>query len=215
MGSSPSVGTANNQVSRINFRNPTIGSTFAGTSNQSLHFDAATSTYEQIQLNMGQGYNNYQVSFDFYSSYLANSLYYFNLSAGTPQVKNFYFHGNGRVRYWGGADGSINGGTFANNTIYNVLLDYDLADNEVDVWLNGALLGTNAFNTSGDDIESFRFGLAPWHGSAGLDPLVEVNLDNILVTSRTLDAANVPEPGSLLLMFLGLAGLVSVRRVAS
>ncbi|MCU7920034.1 MAG: PEP-CTERM sorting domain-containing protein [Candidatus Thiodiazotropha sp. (ex Epidulcina cf. delphinae)] len=62
-----------------------------------------------------------------------------------------------------------------------------------------------------DDIESFRFALSPWIAGAGLDPLLEVNLDNILVTSRTSESTDVPEPGTLLLMLLGLSSLIAVR----
>ena len=212
-GMAPSTGTDTNQVSSVVFGTPTVTNNFAGTANQSLHFNANTSTYEQIRLDMGQGYDNYQVSFDFFSSNLAGSDYAFTLLADTPQVRNFYFHGSSGIRYWGSVDGYINGGQFANNTSYNVLLDYDLAQSTVSIWLNGGLMGTNLFTTSGDDIESLRFSLSPWIGGAGLNPYIDVGLDNILVTSRTPDTEDVPEPNVLLLMFLGLSGLVSIRKI--
>jgi hypothetical protein len=106
----------------------------------------------------------------------------------------------------------INGGSFADNTNYNVTIDYDLAAGSVSLWLNNGLLGTRSFTTTGGDIESFRFSLSPAMGGAGLDPSINVNLDNIQVTSRT---ENVPEPSTLVLFSLGLFGLVSARSLSA
>ncbi|MCU7905066.1 MAG: PEP-CTERM sorting domain-containing protein [Candidatus Thiodiazotropha sp. (ex Epidulcina cf. delphinae)] len=212
VGSAPSTGTGSDQVSRVVFGTPTVEASFAGTPSQSLDFEAATSTYEQIELNMGQGYDNYQLSFDFYSENLAGSDYAFTMLADTPSVRNLSFHGSSGIRYWGGVDGVMSGGSFSNDTSYNILLDYDLIGEQVSIWLDGGLLGSNTFTTSGDDIESFRFALSPWRANAGLDHALDVDLDNILVTSRTAESTSVPEPGTFLLLLFGLSGLVAVRR---
>ncbi|MES9854143.1 MAG: PEP-CTERM sorting domain-containing protein [Candidatus Thiodiazotropha sp. L084R] len=212
VGSAPSVGSASDQISRINFGTPTVESTFAGLSDPSLHFNANTSTYEQIRLNMGQGYDNYQINFDFYSSNLNESNYAFTLLADTPQVRNLSFNGGtGGVQYWAPFVQPINGGSFADTTSYHVTLEYDLAVGSMSFWLNNGLMGTRSFTTSGEDIESFRFSLAPAVGGTGLDPSVNVNLDNVLVTSRTTD---VPEPSTLLLFSLGFIGLASMRSLS-
>jgi hypothetical protein len=206
-GSAPSIGTDIDQVSGIVFGMPTVEST--ASAGQFLQFNANSSTYEQIRLNMGQDYDNYQISFDFMSSNLSGSDYAFTLLADTPTVRIFSFIGTTGVRYWAPFVQPINGGNFADNTSYHVSIDYDLLVGSVSVWLNDGLLGTRSFDTSGDDIESFRFSLSPAMGGAGLDPSISVNLDNILVTTRT---ASVPEPSTFLLLSMGLIGVVSVRK---
>ena len=211
VGTAPSTGAGMDQVSEIIFGTPTVESTFAGVSDPSLHFNANATTYEQIRLNMGQGYDNYQISFDFYSSNLSDSDYAFTLLADTPSVRNLSFSGTTGVRYWAPFTQPINGGSFADNTSYHVTVDYDLAIGSMSIWLNNGLLGSRAFTTSGEDIESFRFSLSPAMGGTGLDPSIDVNLDNILVTSRT---ANAPEPSTLLLFSLGLVGLASMRSLS-
>jgi hypothetical protein len=208
VGSAPSIGADIDQVSRIIFGSPTVESTTS--TDQFLQFNANSSTYEQIQLNMGQGYDNYQINFDFLSSNLSGSDYAFTLLADTPIVRNFSFSGTTGVRYWAPFVQSINGGNFADNTNYHVSIDYDLLVGSVSVWLNDGLLGTRSFTTSGDDIESFRFSLSPAMGGAGSDPSISVNLDNILVTTRT---ASVPEPNTLLLLSVGLIGMASLRKL--
>jgi hypothetical protein len=211
-GSSPSTGAGADQVSSVIFGTPSVESSFGNSANQSLHFNANVSTYEQIRLSMGQGYDNYQISFDFFSSNLSESNYAFTLLADTPHVRNFYFSGTTGIQYWASFVNPINGGSFADETSYHVMLDYDLAAESVSLWLNNSLLGNRSFTTSGDDIESFRFSLAPTIGGTGLDPSINVHLDNIQVTSRT---ANVPEPSTLLLFSLGLIGLASKRAISS
>ncbi|MES9926820.1 MAG: PEP-CTERM sorting domain-containing protein [Candidatus Thiodiazotropha sp. 6PDIVS] len=211
VGSAPSIGSASDQISRINFGTPTVESTFAGLSDPSLHFNANTSTYEQIQLDMGQGYDNYQINFDFFSSNLNESNYAFTLHADTPQVRNLSFNGRAGVRYFAPFVQPINAGDFADTTSYHVTLEYDLAVGSMSFWLNNGLMGTRSFSTSGEDIESFRFSLSPALGGTGLDPSINVNLDNVLVTSRTTD---VPEPSTHLLFFLGFIGLASMRSLS-
>lgn len=212
VGIMPSIGTGVDQISGINSGRPTVESSYAGSDNPSLHFNAASGTSEQIRLNMGQGYNNYQISYDFFSTDLSGSDYAFVLLADTPQVRNFSFNGVSGVRYWAPYVLPINGGNFADNTSYHVSIDYDLLLGSVSVSLNGGLLGSRAFETSGDDIESFRFSLAQARAGNDLEPTASVNLDNILVTSRT--PAGVPEPSTLLLLSLGMLSLVSARSIA-
>ncbi len=208
LGSTPSIGPNSDQISGIIFGTPTVESTFAGNQDPSLHFNADTSTYEQIRLNMGQGYDNYQLQFDFYSSNLSDSNYAFTLLADTPQVRNFSFHGTVGIYSFAPFVQPIRGGSVQDDTTYHVMLDYNLVAGSMSVWLNNGLLGASEFSTSGDDIESFRFSLSPAMGGTGLDPSISVNLDNILVTSRV---TSVPEPSTLLLMSMGLIGVVSMR----
>jgi hypothetical protein len=215
VGSTPSVGTGSDQVSFIRFGDPTVIDTSAGTPDQALHFTAQTGAYipyQQIELTMGRGYDNYQMSFDMVASNLVGSNYEFVLLADTPSVRNLYFRNTGDISLIG-----KNMGTFANDTSYNVMLDYDLVDQQVSYWMNGVLVGSQLFTTSGGDIESFRFNLGPYVLSQeilelGPDTSVWVNLDNIKVTTRTADPVSaVPEPSAIMLMMLGMGGLGSFR----
>jgi hypothetical protein len=213
-GVSPSYGSAIDQVSYFSFSRPTVENTFGGVANQSLHFDAATNTSEGIRLNMGQSYSNYQISFDVYSEYLARTpSYAFRMIADTSSgVRSLDFHRVGRVaRIANRVPGEriLDGGFFADGTSYNVMLDYDMVLSQVSLWLDGGFVGTQAINTNtGDDINRFRFALTPALSGVTSNPLVKVNLDNIKVTTQTVDA---PEPSALLILSLGLIGLVSAR----
>jgi hypothetical protein len=208
IGSRPSTGSESDQISRVIFGAPTIEDTFAENQDQSLHFNANQNTYEQILLYMGQGYDNYQLEFDFYSSNLSDSEYLFSLIADTPYVRSLNFSGTTGIYFWAPFVEQIDGRDLLDNTAYHVKLDYDLSASSVSLWLNDGLLGSTDFLSDSGDIESFRFSLSPAIGGAGLDPTIAVNLDNILVTSRT---ASVPEPSTLMLLSLGLIGAFSVR----
>jgi hypothetical protein len=208
VGSGPSLGTNPNQVSSVVFGSPVIQPIFGTSFNQSLLFDGAD-TNEQIRLDMAKGFDNYRMEFDLYTSGLLGSDYAFVMLADTPNVRNLNFHGSVGIQYFGSTDGTQNIGSLADNTAYNVVLDYDLSAQLVSWSINGSLTGSNLFTTTGGDINSFRFALAPAIAGAGADPSVMVHLDNIRVTSNA-----VPEPGSLGLLLLGIGGLLARRRLS-
>ena len=207
----PSVGSNPNQISAINSGTPKISPTFGSTISQSLLFDGADFA-EGITLNMGKGFNNYRMEFDVYALGLVGSDYAFTLHTDTPNVRNLSLvGGSGIFQYFGSTDGTQNIGGLLNKLAYNVVLDYDLSAQQVSWAISGIgtnLTGSNLFTTTGGDIDSFSFRLAPALGGAGADPTVKVQLDNVRVTSNA-----VPEPGSLALILLGMGGLLVKRRL--
>ncbi|MBV1877701.1 MAG: PEP-CTERM sorting domain-containing protein [Pseudomonadales bacterium] len=204
VGLEPNAGSNPDQVTSVNANGPIISSTFAGNTNQSLLFDRGNpDNSKKITLEMGQGYDNYQLSYDVYTENLVDSLYVFTLLADTPSVRNLSFHGSSGIdEFRPSTSDFIASQPFLDATTYNILIDYDLKASQYSIWVNNVIFGSAEFTTSGDDIESFRFSYSNWHGSAGIAPDIIVQLDNILVTSQV-----VPEPGTLFLLSCGLVGL--------
>jgi len=189
----------------INFGSPTIEA--AGLDGNSLVFNANTSTYEQIELGMGYGFNQYNISFDVLTNGLVGSDYNFALNVDTPQVQNLNLHGSvGLSTFNPGesapADGGIFG-SFVDNQRMRVDINVDIANSLWTVDVDNGAFYSGPFYASGSDITSLRFGLSPWIGGAVLDPNVSVALDNVVVT-----ASVVPVPAAVWLFVSGLLGLL-------
>ncbi len=214
VGSNVTVGSGSDTPSYIRFGTPTVESSFGALIDQPLVFNPENDTYEQIQLVLGGGYDNYHVSFDLYAANLSGSNYAFTLNFDTPSVQNFGFHGLGNMRTFspkpsGPPSDSFNLGSFSNNTLYHVSIDIDLTDALWTIGIEGGPSMTHPFYSWGGDVDSLRFGLSRWKGNTPHDPTVAVGLDNLLVTT----GSPVPEPSTALLLCAGLIGLAMGRKV--
>ncbi len=216
VGSSVKVGSGTDTPSRINFGTPTVESSFGALTDQPLVFNPEADTYEQIQLNLGGGYDDYRVSFDLYAANLSGSDYAFTLNFDTPQVQNFSFHGLGSMRTYSPKpdrtpSDSFVLGSFADNTLYHVSIDIDLLAGLWTIGIEDGPSMTHPFYSWGGDVDALRFNLSRWKGSTPHDPTVAVGLDNLLITT----GSPVPEPSTALLLGMGVLLLSSCLRQRS
>lgn len=204
VGYLPTTGTTPDTISRVNFGQPIVESDFGSLTDQPLVFNPNTSTYEQIQLNLGLGFDNYNLSFDIETANLNESLYSFNVIFDSPQVQNLNFHGSVGLYTFNSGGGGSNLGAFSDNTLMHVNINVDLINN---IWMidTGVLpVYTGVFNSLEGDVSSIRFNLSPWYSGTGIDSSISVGIDNIIVSSSV-----VPLPAALWLFMSGFVVLIT------
>lgn len=222
VGAAPSAGTGSDSPSSIVFGQPRVENGFNALAGDSLVFNTSGNTnlccfYDQIELDLAAGYDNYQLSFDMAAESLANaqSNNIFRVFFDTPHVRTLSFLNNGNIGIH--QPGSISGelGSFDNDTLYRVLIDINLATSMWYINIDDVFAFASTFTTTGDDIDSVRFsyGLASGDSSSSHD---NVGIDNILLTSRGIGpTTTVPAPATLALFALGLMGLFASKCLRS
>lgn len=211
VGSTPTTGTSPDTISQIKFGQPTVESAFGSLTDTPLVFNPNISTYEQIQLDLGRGYDNYSLSFDMETANLTNSLYSFDVTFDTPNVQTLDFHGGNGMRTYNSSStqpsifGNI--GNFSDNSLMHVDISADLVNHtwSIDTGIYPTYTGT--FYADNNDVRSIRFNLSPWYSGTPIDPNISVGIDNIKVTSTV-----VPVPAAFWLFGSGLLGLLGVTR---
>jgi hypothetical protein len=212
-GSAPTVGGGSDTPSSIVFGQPTVEDSFGALAGQSLVFNTHGNTtpccyYDQISLDLGLGYDNYQISFDLSSESYVNSGSNNNFAflLDTPEVRSLNFKNNSEIGVFNPSGDQGNIGSFFDGSLYHVLIDVDLNSNMWDVSLNGVSLYSGLFNSDSGDIDSLRFSYGTTYAGVASTSFDSVGVDNILVTSQ------VPEPASLALIGVGLLSLFGVKR---
>ncbi|RLA43409.1 MAG: hypothetical protein DRQ97_12825 [Gammaproteobacteria bacterium] len=211
VGSLPNTGASPDLIGWVRSGEPVVDTGFGSLSSQPLVFNPNVGTSEQIELYLGLGYDNYKLSFDIETDNLVGSLYTFGIMIDTPQTRRLDFHGSAGIMTWtpySGGSGMM--GSLVDNQPMHVEVEIDLLGNRWTVDTGIHPIVSRYFTTSGDDVESIRFGLSPWHGSATLDPGVSVGIDNIVVTSNV-----IPEPHTATFVFSALAVLVVRRKIGA
>ncbi len=210
IGSSPTEGSSSDTISSIVFGQPVVESSFGALSSESLVFNTTGNTtpccfYDQIELDLGKGSDQYRVSFDLSTSNYVNtgSGNTFTLLLDTPEVRNIHFNNDGTISYFIPFQGSGVIGSFSDNSLLNMMVDVNLAASTWDISMNGSLLHSGVFSPSVNDINSLRFSF----GGLSTTSFDSVGLDNIRVTNGE-DMTGVPEPRSSSLILLGLMGAV-------
>lgn len=181
-------------------------STFGG----QLGFNLASGNREQVELELGAGFDNYRVEFDLITNNLANSQHGFTVNFDTPRVQNLNFNNccNNRVStFTPGTSNLINQiGYLEDDTPMHVVIDVDLLLDEWQIDISGVGSTRGDFNSTGGDVDSIRFGLSTKMGGINADPTVSVFMDNLVVSS------SVPEPSTLGLFLSSSLILLAVKR---
>jgi hypothetical protein len=185
------------------FGSPTVVPAFEGLS-PALLFQAVT-TYDQIELNLGDGAPGYQIGFDIVTHGLQNSQYAFTTFLDTPQIRSLDFSAALNSIYVYQPDSG--GGQLeplADDTIEHVAMTVDILHNLWTISINNVPLYSNPINAA--DIQDIRFSMAPWIGGATNGPGTQVAIDNVVINT-------IPEPSTRLLVALGcIAALVCALR---
>lgn len=212
VGNTPTTGSGSNTPSSVVFGQPLVENSLGALTDQPLVFNTTGNTttccyYDQISLDVGAGYDNYQLSFNLSTENFVNTNAgnQFALFFDTPQVRNVYFRNDGSISTYQPSLPSYTIGSFADNELVSMLIDIDLVTNTWDIFQNGSLLHNGFFDTSGSDVDSIRFS----YGSPSTTGFDSVGLDDILLTSQV---ATVPEPSIWMLMGLGLLGLMRLNK---
>jgi hypothetical protein len=207
VGNLPTTGSSTDTISSVIFGEPIVETSFGSLSNQSLVFNPNIHDYEQVELNVGLGHNNYKISFDIETNNLVGSLYSFNVILDTPEVQTLNFHGrNGYIYTFQSEIGSKSIGFIDDNSLIHVEIDVDLKNNKWHIGTGILPTYTGDFHAKDNDIFSIRFSLSPWYGGAALDPTVSVDIDNIVVSTTVMDPEPVPTdvPAPACISTLGL-----------
>jgi len=178
---------------------------FGSLNDTALVFNPNSSSYEQVQLNVGE-YDNkiFHIEFDLESQNLIGSNYGFTMSVNTPEVRNLSFKNCcSNTIDMSPHGGSL--GTFSDNMKMHVNVTIDLIQGGWSAAVSGVGSSIGAFSSSGGGIDSIRFGLAPAVGGIGgaIDTNVYVGMDNLIVTS-----SEVPVPAAAWLFGSGFLGLL-------
>lgn len=187
--------TINDGGSTLNtkFGDPALGSLGSLSGRALILNPSASSSYEQVQLNLGYGASNYHVEFDLETLGLTTSDYAFTLLFDTPIVQNLNFADCCSNRIYAFDTKAVNPigtlGVLSDNKLMHVNIDVDLAQSLWSIDVSGVGSGTGGFYSESGDIKAMRLSLAPALGGAGADPSVYVGIDNLVVTS-------VPIPGA-------------------
>jgi hypothetical protein len=195
INSLPSAGARPDRISSINFGSPLVVSSMPLLTGNSLEFEGYT-TYEQIELNLGDAVPGFAISFDLVTQNLLNSSYAFRLLLDTPEVRSLDFHGglnDVRVFQPSGPSGSLQ--SFSDEQKYSIAMTIDLQGNLWTISIDDVQRFQNPINAT--QIADLRFSLSPWIGGAADQPSVKVFLDNINVSS-------IPEPNAVSLLIAGL-----------
>ena len=212
VGSTPTVDGSSSTISSINFGSPEVVDRIGRSYYQPLLFNTTGNTspfyYDQIGLNLGNGFNHYTLDFQIYTEFLKGSVNNFAVFFDTPQVRRLDFANNGQVMSFT-QDGSQFHGNYLEGINLNVSVDIDLLNNMWSFNVHNIVSYTGAFTSIGGDLNSIRFSLGNLSSNTGMFGLTNVAIDNILVTGENI---SLPEPGTLALLAMGLVPLVLARR---
>jgi len=186
-----------------------------GNATNSLAFNsrgnAASYYYDQISFGIdafgspyeGSNYQNFNVSFDIATDALIGSSNQFVVLFDTPTVRNLLFKGDGTIavqNIGGGASSVI--GNYTNQTSYNVNMDFDIGNNQWDIYIDDMLLYSDVMDAS--LLNSIRFS----QGALSAD-VIDFNatayIDNINISA-------VPVPAAVWLFGSGLLCLFGFKR---
>ena len=181
-------------------------STFGSMDGAAMLFNPNVHSYEQVELILGAGASSYHIEFDILTQGLAGTGYAFTMIADTPTVQTLSFGDccSDSIKLGNGISTS-RFGVVTNDTLMHVTVDINLISSLWTADISGVGSTTTMFNSSGGDVDSLRFSLAPALGGLGLDSNVFVGIDNLVVTS-------VPIPSAIWLFGSGLIGLIGVAR---
>ncbi|WNO11481.1 PEP-CTERM sorting domain-containing protein [Teredinibacter sp. KSP-S5-2] len=168
--------------------------------------------YDQVNLDLGYGYDNYRVEFDLITRNLANSGHSFSVLFDTPTVQTLNFNNccSNRIdTYTPFASNQIGSlGSLIDDYAMHVSIDIDLLLEEWEIDISGVGNARGGFYSSGGDVNSLRFSLATAMGGISGDPSVYAYMDNLVVSSIT----SVPEPASLGLFLSSFVLLLMARK---
>ncbi|MBU6953194.1 PEP-CTERM sorting domain-containing protein [Hahella sp. HN01] len=219
-GSTPTTGSGADTPTKIGFGSPTVKEQFGALDDQPLVFNSTGNTapylYDQIGFRLGRGYDNYRFEYDILASNLIGSEYEMTLLLDTPTVQNVYLRPNGQI----GLTGRIlspppAAAYFEEDSILKFVIDVDLAASRWNIAVNGSHITSSTFQSSGGDIDNFRFSLGKKGFNSPRNDDVYVALDNLKVTSFVdgPDPVPVSEPGAFVLFGMALLGLFSKKRL--
>lgn len=192
------------------FGSPQVVGPVYGNSSNSLAFNSAGNApsfyYDQIEYSIGSaGYNfqNYSVGFDITTENLTSSANQFAVLFDTPTVRNLIFGGDGTIsvqNFGGGASGII--GNFTDTNSMRVDMDFNIADNRWDIFVDNALLYSDIMDANLLDSVRFSFGAKY---ADQVDYNATAFVDNITISA-------VPVPAAIWLFGSGLLCLLGFKR---
>ncbi|MGC9506154.1 S8 family serine peptidase [Baaleninema sp.] len=184
LGEQPLANDSSNTVSRVVFGDPTVKQSSGRLGNRPLVFTDDQSGYDQVQLDVGAGFERYSLSFDFDPVWLNGEE--MRVLLDTPTVRNIYFEADGSVRLY--PFGTV--GTFDLNGVNQVETEVDF---EADRWkliVNGNVLYDGEFSPSSDDLRAIRFSMGALREVSGSVAAI----DNIQVKGLSSSSATTPPP---------------------
>ena len=187
VGSPPTQGSELDTISSIVFGEPLIESSFGTVASESLVFDTKDNQlpyfYDQIELDLRQGSDRYQLSFDLITNNFVNtgSSNGFVLLFDTPQIRRIDFNSDGTIGYYYPSQGSEIIGSFSDDTLISMAVDISLVAGTWDIFMNDELLYSGDFAPTGNDVNSIRFSFGNVNAAMVSSTFDNVRLDNIQV----------------------------------
>lgn len=211
--------SASSPTYTTNFGNAAVVGPISGNTTNSLAFNSTGNTdsnsssfgYDQIQYGIdvpgspyaGTSYQNFNVSFDIATNGLISSKNQFVVFFDTPTVRNLVFANDGTINIaniGSGSSGVI--GNYLNNDFMHVDMNFDIASNQWDVFINSSLLYSAAIDAS--YLRSIRFSQGAI-SSGQVDYNATTYLDNVVISA-------VPVPAAVWLFSSGLLALFGLSR---
>jgi subtilisin-like proprotein convertase family protein/outer membrane biosynthesis protein TonB len=183
----PNATVASNTVSSIVFGDPKVQNASRNLTNRPLVFTDNQSGYDQIQLDVGEGFDQYSLSFELDAVQLNGDT--MTVLLDTPGVRNIYFNPDGWVELY--PFGNV--GTFDLNGVNHVTTEINFEQDNWKLIINGKTLYNGKFAPSSNDLSSIRFSLGALVGQTNS----VVAIDNIKLVGfnhETVEASAPPVP---------------------